>query len=104
MRKIDEGWRHHQPAAARRRDGFRALARQALDRVVAERRPAAAQGTMGFHAEQRQVVRQTPPFERLALPCRTAQTSLYVAAPRLKRPSSSGLGHRPFTAETRVRV
>jgi len=58
MRKIDEGRRHHQPAAARRRDGFRALARQALDRALTERRPAAAEGAVGFHAQHRQVVRR----------------------------------------------
>src|SRR5262245_16162326 len=58
MRKIDEGRRDHQPAAARRRDGFRALARQALDRTLTERHPAAAEGAVGFHAQHRQVVRE----------------------------------------------
>ena len=38
---------------------------------------------------------------RPRLPCRGGKTALYVAAPQ--RPSSSGLGRRPFTAETRVR-
>src|SRR5262249_22181861 len=93
MRKIDEGRRDHQPAAARRRDGFRALARQAFDRTLTERHPAAAEGAVGFHAQHRQVVRErllshmgaklrrpSPPvLWRLPLPCRTAQTPLYVA-------------------------
>src|SRR5262249_46342028 len=57
MREADEGRRYHQPAAARRHDGVRALARQAFDRAPAERRPAAAEGTVDVDAEYRQVVR-----------------------------------------------
>src|SRR5436190_23861430 len=101
MREADEGWRSHQSSAARWRDGVRALARQALDRTAAERRPAAAQGAVGLHAQHREMVTPYPVSLRPRLPCRGEKTALYVAAPQ--RPSSSGLGGRPFTAETRVR-
>ena len=37
LRAADEGGRHHQPAAARRAHGVRALARQALDRAACRR-------------------------------------------------------------------
>ena len=83
MREADEGRRDDQPSAARRRDGVRALARQALDRAVAEGRPAAAQGAVDIHAEHREMVTRTAGLVAgLPLPCRTRQTPLYVAAPQ----------------------
>ena len=42
LRPPHEGRRHHQPPAARRRHGLRALARQSIDRALAEGRGAAA--------------------------------------------------------------
>ncbi len=84
MRKADEGRRHHQPAAARRSDGVRALARQAFDRAPAEGRAAAAEGAVALDAEHREVVRRRPLLSRpaafLAAP---RQTPLYVAAPAI---------------------
>ena len=84
--------------------------------------PLPPQGAVGLDAQHREVVtaaggggcasamhaatvRASCRFRRrraCGLPCRTAQTPLYVAG-ALARPSSSGLGHRPFTAVTRVR-
>ena len=57
LRQADEGRRHHQPAAARRQHGVRALARPAFDRAAAEGQAAAAQGTLDLDAEHRAVVR-----------------------------------------------
>ena len=71
VRADDEGGRHHQPAAARRHDGVRALARQAFDRTVAERRGAAAEGALGVDAQYRALVTgqplgpSSPPHDRL---------------------------------------
>ena len=101
MREADEGRRDHQPPAPRRRDGVRALARQALDRAAAEGRAAAAQGAVGLHAEHREMVRHTR-FRCDGGFLAAGAKRLYMS-PRFKRPSSSGLGRRPFTAETRVR-
>src|SRR5215472_1044734 len=97
MRTADEGRRHHQPPAPRRADGVRTLARQTLDRALAEGRRAAAQGAVGVDAEHREVVRPVPGlcgwhfwsvFSRTGLagrlPCRTAKTPLYVR--RFKAP------------------
>ena len=64
LREADEGRRHHQPAAARRRDGVRALARQAFDRAPAEGRRAAAEGAVEVDAEYRQMVSRLPPLPR----------------------------------------
>src|ERR1019366_6147965 len=46
----------HQPAAARRRDGLRALARQTFHRAIAERRGQAAAGTVEVHAQYGEMV------------------------------------------------
>ena len=54
--RADEGGRDHQPAAARRGHGLRALARQAFDRVVAERRRQAAAGAVEIDAEHGKMV------------------------------------------------
>src|ERR1700738_255374 len=58
LREADEGGRDHQPTAARRQHGVRALARQALDRTAAEGQSAAAEGAVEIDAEHRQVVRR----------------------------------------------
>ena len=100
LRAADEGRRHHQPPAARRRHGLRALARQTFDRAAAEGRRQAAAGTLEIDAEYRQLVSTAA---RLPL---AAKLFIRSAAPvRLRmRPSSRGPGHRPFTAVTRVRI
>ncbi len=82
--------------------GVRTLARQALDRAAAEGRAAAAQGAVGVDAEYREVVRRMPGLVAPPLACRFVENGSICRA-RLTRPSSSGLGRRPFTAETRVR-
>jgi catechol 2,3-dioxygenase-like lactoylglutathione lyase family enzyme len=76
VRQADAGRSHHQPSAARRHDGVRALARPALNRAVAERRSAAAEGAVGLDAQYRALVKR-PRRPRLA--CRLRQTSLYVS-------------------------
>ena len=84
---------------------------------------AAAEGAVDLDAEYRELVRAFARSGRRD--CAESQSSLYVArlsmipksgqrfsdkdstqtlpASALSRPSSSGPGHRPFTAETRVR-
>ena len=61
---------------------------------------AAAEGAVGLDAEHREVVRPSR-FVAPAASLPRGKNALYVAAPQ--RPSSSGPGRRPFTAETRVR-
>ena len=105
--QADEGGRHHQPPAARRHDGVRALARPAFHRAPAEGRAAAAEGAVDLDAQYRALVRLRCPLSRPCLPARGKP--LYISrTPRLLRahlrPSSSGPGHRPFTAGTGVRV
>src|SRR5262249_32942857 len=80
VRKADEGRGHHQPPAAGRDDGLRPLARQALDRALAERFPAAAQGTVEVHGEHGQVVRwlSLPPRINVFI-CRRALSALRLA-------------------------
>ena len=97
LRQADEGRRHHQPAAARRQHGVRALARQAFDRAAAEGQAAAAEGALGLDAQHRQMVRL------LAGPAPGLYTSRRQMPALLASPSSSGLGHHPFTVKTGVR-
>ena len=70
---------------------------------------AAAEGTLGLDAQYRKMVtaRQPPACDC----CSSGETSPYMSraftskrSALVARPSSSGLGHRPFTAVTRVRV
>ena len=103
LRATDEGWRHDQPASPRRRHGFRALAGQPIDRAFAERRTPARPGAMEVDAEYRQVVGS------LAAGGEGLYTPSHPRAAAVKgggawRPSSRGLGHRPFTAVTGVRI
>src|SRR5262249_38439505 len=82
VRQAAEGRRHHQPPAARRHHGVRALARQALDRIAAEGRRAPAEGAVGLDEEYREVVSgPCPPWPaRAKAGCPLARSSLYVAA------------------------
>jgi catechol 2,3-dioxygenase-like lactoylglutathione lyase family enzyme len=50
--------RDHQPAAARRAHGLRALARQRLHRTAAEGRCPAAPGALGLDGKHRRVVKE----------------------------------------------
>ena len=54
--RLMDGGVHHQPAAARRPHGVRALARWHLDRAAAERRGPAAARALGLDEEHRAVV------------------------------------------------
>ena len=56
LRPPDEARCHHQPPAARRQHGLRALARLHLDRAAAEGRSQAAAGAVEFDAEHRPLV------------------------------------------------
>ena len=116
LRTADEGRRHHQPPAPRRRHGVRALPGPALDRAVAEGRAAAAAGTVGLDAQYRPLVSGSlqsaarTAGSRRRPACLLARANHFIcrAVPAARfraaaRPSSSGLGRRPFTAETRVR-
>ena len=61
---------------------------------------AAAAGAVEIDAQYRQMVTRLKPAGSSA--CRPRQT---LSIPRhVQRPSSSGLGRRPFTAVTRVRI
>ena len=71
--------------------------------LLAEGRRAAAAANPGNRCPTPAIGIHNGPASPWAIDCPPAQTSLYVAALRT-RPSSSGPGRRPFTAETRVRV
>ena len=88
VRPTDEGRRHHQPPAARRQDGVRALARQAFDRAAAEGRAAAAAGAVDLDAQYRALVRQTA-ARPCGLACR-ARANASICRRAFQRPSSSG--------------
>src|SRR5438309_167904 len=65
-------------------------------------RPFGARHGLRAYFQRRADPRPSGPRVALeALACRGRQTSLYLPPPQ--RPSSSGPGRRPFTAETRVR-
>ena len=51
VRAAARRWRHHQPAAARRAHGLRALPRRHLDRAAAEGRRAAPVRALELHAK-----------------------------------------------------
>src|SRR3546814_10770717 len=70
---------HHQPPAARRPHGLRALARRHLHRAAAEGRVAAAEGALGVDAEHRELVGGT-----------AARLALRDAAPKPLGVGSSG--------------
>ena len=81
--RADEGRRHHQPAAARRRHGLRALARQAFDRAVAEGPGQAAAGAVEIHAQYRALV--SLPLAAKLFICRRAAEgplALWISAAR----------------------
>src|SRR5690606_32772232 len=65
--------RHHQPSAARRPHGLRALAGLDLDRVAAEGRPTAAAGALGIDAQHRALVREA------AMGTRDPRVDAYIA-------------------------
>src|SRR5262249_57557694 len=56
VRATDAGGRHHQPTAARRRHGVRALARPAFDRAAAEGRSTATTGALEIDVQYGPVV------------------------------------------------
>ncbi len=58
--KLDEGRRHHQPAAAGRLHGLHPLAGQHLDRALAKGRAEAEAGALGVDGEYRKVVAGRP--------------------------------------------
>jgi lactoylglutathione lyase len=92
-------------ATCDRRDGFRAFPRQALDRAAAEGLAQAAAGAVEIDGKYRQVVGaiRLPVAAKAFIPPKSL-LAVRRQPTAGQRPSSRGLGHRPFTAVTGVRI